>query len=193
MFFVHSLLKDIETKTPIPGEIINYPINGEIITCAFVIQNSYTSIEDVSINIKKQLSRQYTYLAIQSGSLDFEGTFERIARTVLILRSIINYNELWLCGNTELEEGGQYDQYCKNKFSQSMSSSFNYSGNYYSSNQNNSINKSNYSSNQMDYTHSSYSQERNDQNRSRSTLQRNNLEKDVKYPERNKNFTKFFK
>lgn len=170
------MLKDIKTKTPNSGEIINYRVKDELITCAFVEQNSYhTCIEKVSINIKLSL-KGYSYLAIQSGSLDSEDNFKSIAWIVLILRSIINRNELWLCGNTELEEVA-YDEYCRNKHNISINSSMR-------SFLNNSVNFD--SSNPMDYTNSSNSQERINQNWNRSSSKQNNYGKNCS--EQNKKF-----
>jgi len=112
LIFFYRLLQDVVNKTIDPGDIKHYNVNGENIYCAFVDPSMYSSIENAFIQISKLIRKSYTYLAIQSASIQNDVNFKHIERIVLILRSIMNSNfcELWLCGaNVDL----LYDMYCR--------------------------------------------------------------------------------
>lgn len=121
-----------------PGDIQIYNVKNEVIICAFIKQSEhyYTSLEKVFENIKGYIKSSYRYLAIQSGSVQSDNTFNHIARVVLILRSIIHNSELWLCGDGDQTHKQPYDDYCRNRRQS-------YSSRYYSS----SMNRTSYAHN----------------------------------------------
>lgn len=89
----------------------------------------YSNLEKAFEKIKKTIkNKDYRYFALQSGPIGLGENFKHISWTVLILRSIINYSELWLCGDTDQsEEKVIYDQFCRSVlgYSRNYSSSFN--------------------------------------------------------------------
>lgn len=121
--FVHSLLKDI-TKKLKPGDIKQYCVKKEMIICAFIKPSEYTTIEEAFKNIKHSL-KEYRYLAIQNDLIQSDDSFNHISRIVLILRSIINNSELWLCGYADQKHNSSYDDYCRTRYQD-------YSSRYYS-------------------------------------------------------------
>lgn len=132
-YLFYSLLKDVEQKELSPGRIITYCVNGENLICIFYLQKELYSSLEIALKTILRSSKDYQYLAIQSGPI--VNRYEHIARIVLILRSISNNQqcELWLCGDVnQTDNEVQYDEYCKNvrysinRHSQCYSTSRNY-------------------------------------------------------------------
>jgi hypothetical protein len=125
------MLNDAKKKKINPGDMIPYVVNKEKIICVFTNQTEYYSnIENAFVKIKNS-NKSYRYFAFQSGPIKPAENFKHISWVVLILRSIINNSELWLCGDTDQpEDKTLYDQYCRNisKNSRNYSSNFNSSG-----------------------------------------------------------------
>lgn len=123
-------MNDVKKKKFSPGDMIQYVVHNEKIICVFTSKTEYYSnIENAFVKIKNS-SKSYRYFAFQSGPIKPAENFKHISWVVLILRSIINNSELWLCGDTD--QSGDivlYDQYCKNILNNSRySSNFNSSG-----------------------------------------------------------------
>jgi len=93
----------------------------------FITQNAYYTSLEIGFKHINQISKNYKYMAIQSGSIDEPSyNFEKISWTVLILRSVIYFSELWLCGDVkQTSDKVPYDQYCKNLYG-SMNCSLQY-------------------------------------------------------------------
>lgn len=107
------MLNDIKNKELNPGDIAQYPVNDEMIICVFIkAQSYYSCLEDAFRKIHRS-TKDYIYMAIQSGPIDYHP--KQISWIVLIYRSIFNNSELWLCGDSDLTSNIYYDQYCRNK------------------------------------------------------------------------------
>lgn len=123
----------MENKKFCPGDILHYNIKNENIFCAFIThkQTKYSSIEN-AFNAIVKYTKDYMYMAIQSGPIQSGENFEHISKMVLIFRAISKSSELWLCGDNTQANNLSYDMYCK-----SNRESMNFSSTYYSPKQNN--------------------------------------------------------
>jgi len=93
----------------------------------FITKNAYYSSLESGFKHINRTSKDYKYMAIQSGSIDeSSNNIEHISWIVLIFRSVIYSSELWLCGDVKLRSDKvPYDQYYKDLYG-SMNSSFQY-------------------------------------------------------------------
>lgn len=117
-------MKYIKNKKCNPGTIKRYIIENKKINCAFISQNApYSSIEKAFKRINR-LVKNDEFLAIQNGPIKLTKNWKHTSRMVLILRSIINNSELWLCGDTrQTKEKISYDDYCRTLYGKSRRSS----------------------------------------------------------------------
>lgn len=105
LLVVYRLLQDIDVKPMVPGDILSYIINEELLICIMItpIHNNpsfYKCLEKAYNKMKLKMTG-YRYLALQQVQINSQKYC--FSQCIKLLKFIFGdkNSEIWICGNTD--------------------------------------------------------------------------------------------